>query len=44
MLTAQQKTMRRFWYAVMPISHLAEGAKPFRLMNEDIVLFLDAGR
>ena len=42
MLTAQQKTMRRFWYATMPISHLAEGPKPFRLMNEDIVLFLDA--
>ena len=42
MLTAQQKTMRRFWYAIMPISHLAEGPKPFRLMNEDIVLFLDA--
>ena len=26
----------------MPVSHLAEGPKPFRLMNEDIVLFLDA--
>ena len=42
MLTGQQKTLRRFWYAIMPISHLAEGAKPFRLMNEDIVVFLDA--
>jgi phenylpropionate dioxygenase-like ring-hydroxylating dioxygenase large terminal subunit len=42
MLTTQQKTLRRFWYATMPIGHLAEGPKPFRLMNEDIVLFLDA--
>jgi len=42
MLTTRQKTLRRFWYATMPISHLTEGPKPFRLMNEDIVLFLDA--
>ena len=26
----------------MPVDHLADGPKPFRLMNEDIVLFLDA--
>ena len=42
MLTTQQKTLRKFWYATMPVSHLADGPKPFRLMNEDIVLFLDA--
>src|ERR1700689_2577922 len=42
MLTTRQKTLRRFWYATMPVSHLTEGPKPFRLMNEDIVLFLDA--
>ncbi len=42
MLTTQQKTMRKFWYATMPVSHLTEGPKPFRLMNQDIVLFLDA--
>ena len=42
MLTTQQKTLRKFWYATMPVSHLTEGPKPFRLMNEDIVLFLDA--
>ena len=42
MLTTQQKTLRRFWYATMPVSYLTEGPKPFRLMGEDIVLFLDA--
>jgi len=42
MLTTRQKTLRRFWYATMPVSHLTEGPKPFRLMNEDIVLFLGA--
>ena len=42
MLTTQQKTLRQFWYATMPVSYLAEGPKPFRLMNEDMVLFLDA--
>jgi phenylpropionate dioxygenase-like ring-hydroxylating dioxygenase large terminal subunit len=42
MLTTQQKTLRRFWYATMPVSYLADGPKPFRLMNEDIVLFLGA--
>ncbi len=42
MLTAQQKTLRKYWYAVMPLSHLADGPKPFRLMGEDIVLFRDA--
>ncbi len=42
MLTAQQKTLRKYWYAVMPLHHLADGPKPFRLMGEDIVLFQDA--
>ncbi len=42
MLTTQQKTLRKFWYATMPVSYLAEGPKPFRLMSEDLVLFLDA--
>ena len=41
MLTTKQKTLRRFWYATVPLSDLAAGPKPFRLMNEDIVLFLD---
>jgi phenylpropionate dioxygenase-like ring-hydroxylating dioxygenase large terminal subunit len=40
-LTTKQQTLRRFWHATMPISHLANGPQPFRLMGEDIVLFLD---
>lgn len=42
MLTAQQRTLRKFWYAVMPLASLQEGPQPFRLLGEDIVLFLDA--
>ena len=41
MLTTKQKVLRRFWYAVMPLDDLASGPKPFRLLGEDIVLFLD---
>jgi phenylpropionate dioxygenase-like ring-hydroxylating dioxygenase large terminal subunit len=41
MLTTKQSILRRFWHAVMPLDHLADGPKPFRLMGEDIVLFLD---
>jgi creatinine amidohydrolase len=43
MLTTKQKVLRRFWYAVMPIEDLTDGPKPFRLLEENIVLFLDAG-
>src|ERR1700737_2679397 len=43
MLTSRQKILRRFWHAVMPLDHLQSGPKPFRLLGEDIVLFLDAG-
>ena len=42
MLTSKQKVLRRFWYAVMPLEDLATGPKPFRLLGEDIVLFLAA--
>ena len=42
MLTTAQKALRKFWYAVMPLDRLAAGPQPFRLMGEDIVLFLDA--
>ena len=41
MLTTQQQLFRKFWYAIMPLHELASGPKPFRLMNTDIVLFLD---
>jgi phenylpropionate dioxygenase-like ring-hydroxylating dioxygenase large terminal subunit len=42
MLTSKQSTLRRFWYPVMPMADLAGGPRPFRLMGEDVVLFLDA--
>ena len=42
MLTTRQKVLRRFWYAIMPLDRLANGPQPFRLLGEDIVLFLDA--
>jgi len=41
MLTAQQLTLRKFWYAAIPLDQLRDGPQPFRLMGEDIVLFLD---
>jgi phenylpropionate dioxygenase-like ring-hydroxylating dioxygenase large terminal subunit len=41
MLTTKQNVLRRFWHAVMPLDHLADGPRPFRLMGQDIVLFLD---
>ena len=43
MLVTQQKTLRRFWYALMPMSRLADGPKPFTLLGENLVLFLGAG-
>ncbi len=39
MLTTKQKTLRKFWYATVPLTDLDDGPKPFRLMGEDIVLF-----
>jgi phenylpropionate dioxygenase-like ring-hydroxylating dioxygenase large terminal subunit len=41
MLVTRQKVLRNFWYATMPTEKLADGPKPFRLLGEDIVLFLD---
>ena len=41
MLITQQPIFRKFWHAVMPLSMLADGPKPFKLLGEDIVLFLD---
>jgi len=42
MLTTRQKVLRNFWYATLALDKLADGPKPFRLLGEDIVLFLDA--
>ena len=41
MLNTRQKVLRDFWYATMPVAALESGPKPFRLLGEDIVLFLD---
>jgi phenylpropionate dioxygenase-like ring-hydroxylating dioxygenase large terminal subunit len=43
MLTTRQAVFRRFWHAVMPLSQLQGGLpRPFTLLGENIVLFLDA--
>ncbi len=40
MLNTRQKVLRNFWYAALPTDALKDGPKPFRLLGEDIVLFL----
>jgi phenylpropionate dioxygenase-like ring-hydroxylating dioxygenase large terminal subunit len=43
MLTSQQKVFRKFWHATVPLSSLqGETPQPFKLLGQDIVLFLDA--
>jgi len=42
MLVTKQPILRRFWYPVMPMTHLTDGPKPFRLLDTDIVLWLTA--
>ena len=41
MLVTRQKVFRRFWYPVIPMDQLADGPKPFTLLGEQIVLWLD---
>jgi phenylpropionate dioxygenase-like ring-hydroxylating dioxygenase large terminal subunit len=41
MLTTKQKVLRRFWYATERLDNLRDGPKPFTLMGEKLVLFLD---
>ena len=41
MLCTRQKVLRRFWYATVPLDMLKNGPKPFTLLGENIVLFLD---
>ncbi|WP_417662080.1 Rieske 2Fe-2S domain-containing protein [Pseudomonas sp.] len=40
MLVTQQPVLRRFWYALMPVSQLAEGPQPFTLLGERLVIFM----
>jgi phenylpropionate dioxygenase-like ring-hydroxylating dioxygenase large terminal subunit len=42
MLNTRQKVLRNFWYATLPIDALTDGPKAFRLLGEDIALFLGA--
>ena len=42
MLVTQQPVLRRFWYALMPISMLDDGPKPFTLLGEHLVLWKGA--
>jgi phenylpropionate dioxygenase-like ring-hydroxylating dioxygenase large terminal subunit len=41
MLVTRQPVLRRFWYPVIPVASLRDGPKPFRLLGEDIVVWLD---
>lgn len=41
MLVTRKPLFRRHWHAVMPLSELAQGPRPFTLLGEAIVLFLD---
>ncbi|MBE7220210.1 MAG: Rieske 2Fe-2S domain-containing protein, partial [Caulobacteraceae bacterium] len=41
MLTTRQPVLRRFWYATEKLDALKDGPKPFTLMGEKLVLFLD---
>jgi phenylpropionate dioxygenase-like ring-hydroxylating dioxygenase large terminal subunit len=41
MLATQQPILRRFWYAMAPITELAEGPRSVTLLGERLVLWLD---
>ncbi len=40
--TPDSRFSRNFWYAALPAAELDEGPKPFRILGQDVVLFLDA--
>lgn len=42
MLVTKQRVFRRFWYPLIPISHLSDGPKSFELLGQPLVLWLDA--
>ena len=41
MRVTRHPVLRRFWYPLLPVRLLADGPKPFRLLGEDLVLWLD---
>ena len=40
MLATATPLLTHIWYPVIPLSHLAEGPKPFRLLGRDLVLWV----
>ncbi len=42
MLQTKQNVLRKFWYSTVATESLKDGPKPFTLMGQNIVLFLDA--
>lgn len=41
MLVTQHPVLRRFWHPVIPIADLTDGPKPFTLLGEPLVLWID---
>lgn len=41
MLASQTPLLRRFRYPLMPLEMLRDGPKPFRLLGEDLVPWID---
>jgi phenylpropionate dioxygenase-like ring-hydroxylating dioxygenase large terminal subunit len=41
MLQTKQNVLRKFWYSTVATESLKDGPKPFTLMGQNIVLFLD---
>ena len=44
MLVTKQKLFRRFWFPVIPIALLQDGPKPFTLLEEKLVIWLDKNK
>ncbi len=42
MLVTKEPVFRKFWYPVIPISELSNEPKPFTLLQQPIVLWLDS--
>jgi phenylpropionate dioxygenase-like ring-hydroxylating dioxygenase large terminal subunit len=41
MLVTRQPILRKFWYPVIPLVLIKDGPKPFTLLGQDLVLWLD---
>ena len=42
MLVTQQPVLRRFWYSIIPIANLTDSPQSFRLLGQNLVLWIDA--